>query len=211
MAGFWSFDPPYLFDQVWLDGAFLSPVTTGGGIPPSEWAEVERPVELVRMAAGNHVAVRPLRGAKAPAARSALRFSVPFDLDVQADAHRIERAFHRASPVDFAYGLRVVDVFQATATNAYTLTRRRASASSLPGIDETSHPTVVELDEVETGSALTWTGAQTFTADQTGEIVVTYTPLFSVVFDPLAYSIADGNALNLDTLNLLEAIAGDFS
>jgi hypothetical protein len=201
------FDPAFVLpsSQVWLDGAYLA---VAGKRP---WDRDEAPVGTVlQMHDGSNIVSVVYRGDKAPDAYDKRNITITALAADEGDYWAIRKAKAKGTAVWYADGIRVGDVFTATDTETYTLSRRRAKGL-VTGVDETGYPTRIYLDGVLDGTAAT-IGAdeQTVTAADTGEIEIRYTAAFKVFVVEMSERQAAHNQVEM-TLTLEEVITGDFT
>ncbi len=179
----WFPTAPYLLDEVWINGAYFlsSPVK----------AEAAPGLFVLPTQGGTHIVQRQYRGALKPLDYSALKFSFSIDARDEGNWYLLKKAKALGAPFYFSYGIRQVDTFSATSGQTYRLSRPLASGI-VPGIDDTSNPTIVELNGSVSPSSATVTG-QNVVAAVTGTITVTYTPAHLVVFSTFPEDIAGTN------------------
>ncbi len=203
-SGFNEWEPPRLLDRPWLDGVFFQSFLP----QPTKIDPREESLFLIRTHAGTDIQASPFAGSASPLLKDPKKFTISYNpVDSSDDDDLIRSVRAKGSAVQFCCGWRCKDTFQATSGSVYLLSRPLAS-SAVPGIDETGYPTVVKLNGVVTPSAATVVG-QTVTANATGLIEITYTPVHLVQPKGLAESLLQTGVLGLE-FTLEEGILGDF-
>lgn len=162
---------------------------------------------LVQTHSGNHSHVGIYRGTKAPDEYSRYIFNVTFRHREYADLTLLQRLYRSGNTFDFSVGIRTTDEFTATSGQTYTLSRPIA-AGVVTGITTSTHPHEILLNGSSNPSAAS-IATQTVTANNTGTITVTYTPLFSVKMTSFNTSFP-GEGIMDTTFVLEESIEGDF-
>jgi hypothetical protein len=159
---------------------------------------------------GSNIVSVVYRGDKAPDAYDKRNINITCLASDEGDYWKIRKAKAKGTTIWYADGIRVGDVFTATDTETYTLSRRRAKGL-VTGVDETGYPTKIYLDGVLDGTAAT-IGAdeQTVTAADTGEIEIRYTAAFKVFVVEMSERQAAFNQIEM-ALTLEEVITGDFT
>src|SRR5678815_3128700 len=148
--GYLKWDTSFVFQHPWLDGAFMERVTC-----PLSW-DPETDLVVAKTHAGTHVAQRWIGGSKAPRSMKGRTFTLQALIWSEEDCYRL-MAVQSKGLVQFSTGQRCVDVFEAVTGSSYLL-RRPLASSVVTDVDETSHPTVVLLDDVVDATAATVTG-----------------------------------------------------
>jgi len=203
--GYSYWDPMFLVDPPWFDGAVLA----AGGLP------LQQPIDfspgpgvlLLQSHADTDILQVPYAGSKSPAQKSRLTFSFILLGDFQEDYYRFKAARAKARPVYFCPGMRQVEAFDAISGTIYQLSRPLATGI-VSGVSEGSHPTLVYLNGVLTPSAATVAG-QSVTANASGVILVRYTPVHQVVVAELREQIIEENRLDV-AITLQEVVLGTF-
>ena len=199
-------DPLFLLTRPYLDGSLLSgPLFFTVQRTPSPG------VISLPTGAGTNIIQGDFAGAKSPDTKVHYEFSLSFDpVDDQGDYRLIMAAIAKGRAVYFTAGHPVVDVYQAISGQTYVLTRPLA-LGIVPDVTlATDYATRIYLNDVLTPGAATVAG-QGFTANNTGEIRIEYTPVHRVLIE-LSESILGKNhiALNVTLTEQVTAGSGSF-
>jgi hypothetical protein len=196
-------DPKYILDLPYLDGSFFARALI---FPVSRKPDGG----LIRLltCAGTHIVQGDFVGSKSPLHKTPEEFTLAYDPVDSPDDHRLIRsAMAKGRSVYFCYGGRCTDVFDATSGSTYTLTRPEALSIVPDGSLSVDFTTRVWLNDVEDASKATISG-QSVTANGTGELVIDYTPVYSVLLE--WGEQLRGKNFMAETINLTEVLGGTF-
>lgn len=179
----------------YLGGRFYT-----GQIPEGIKRDPSGGANVVTTHAKTHQVQIPYTGVGRPDQRRSFKFSFEWQADDQDDYFYLLARGVSSEILDFCCFWWAVDRFEPVLSGTtYQLSRRRASESSIVGINETGFPTVWTADGVDkTEGDCAAEDAQTFSfaADYT-EVIVRYLPLCRVVISGLSETGASHNDLKL--------------